>query len=372
MTLTDAELGLRISQWRTQRGLSQAALAMRVGLDQPKLSRIEAGERRVSSLELADLADALGVDPLDLLQDRPLPESAVAAARGGTEAIAVDSSAIDAAVDVLRTWRLLVDDGFAPHLSERFVPSPRIQPLSDIEDGKAVAHELRAKINNVDGPIDELISVATELGLVVVYRPLGHPCDGACVADGDRAVAVINSSQWGSRQRFTLAHEIGHWILGDVDSGPRMDRDVLEGSDYTERRANAFAASFLISDAALVQLKGADLSTATRMAYEYGVSLKTLGWRIHNDLPSERGLSNKLRRAKARVAAATAGCANQYQADSDARGRTGITFEFILALSEALDAGALSRRHVEALTGLELDPVSGELIDDFPDENNHH
>ncbi len=49
---------------RRARGLSQVELAARLGKEQPFISRIERGERRIDVIEFYAIALALGVDPL--------------------------------------------------------------------------------------------------------------------------------------------------------------------------------------------------------------------------------------------------------------------------------------------------------------------
>lgn len=52
---------------RQRKGLSQVALAERLGLPQQLISRIEQGERRLDFIELIDVAEAVGVSPVDLI-----------------------------------------------------------------------------------------------------------------------------------------------------------------------------------------------------------------------------------------------------------------------------------------------------------------
>ena len=350
MTVSDAVLGDRIARWRQKRHLSQTQLAsLIVGLDQSKLSRVESGARRVSSSELADLSEALHVDPLDLLEDEPLSEGLITAARGGLLESAVDEEALGLAGGILRTWRSVVRDGFPPKLGTR--PELPSLPRGDVPAGKAAARIIRSALDLGSGPLGELMPIASQLGLVVAYKGFDEGFDGVCVADNNHAVAVINSNTWGARQRFTLAHEIGHWIFGDVDVSPRLDRNVFEATDGAERRANAFAADLLVPDDALVELKAASRTSATSFAYEYGVSLTTLGWRIHNDLPQQRKLAEELQRALPWEAADEAGAMAGYQANSDARNRRGVTFEFEVAIRTAELEGALSDRHVSSIVG---------------------
>ncbi|HEY9476624.1 MAG TPA: helix-turn-helix transcriptional regulator [Mycobacteriales bacterium] len=54
------EIGERVAEARRAAGLSQADLAGRVGMDRTALVRVEAGERKVSALELMRLAEQLG------------------------------------------------------------------------------------------------------------------------------------------------------------------------------------------------------------------------------------------------------------------------------------------------------------------------
>ena len=50
---------------RKERGMSQVELATRLGKEQPFISRIERGERRVDVVEFYALAQALGMEPAE-------------------------------------------------------------------------------------------------------------------------------------------------------------------------------------------------------------------------------------------------------------------------------------------------------------------
>lgn len=68
-------LHLRIEERRKQIGMSQAALARRVGIHKSAMTRIEKGEQTASPLQLAAIAAALGVSlPWLMLNDGPPPE----------------------------------------------------------------------------------------------------------------------------------------------------------------------------------------------------------------------------------------------------------------------------------------------------------
>lgn len=62
------ELIARLVEARKRQGLSQEALAERLGRHQQFVSRYEIGERRLDIVEFVDVAVALGVEPVGLLQ----------------------------------------------------------------------------------------------------------------------------------------------------------------------------------------------------------------------------------------------------------------------------------------------------------------
>jgi len=57
------ELARRLKEARKEAGLSQAEIAEQTGLSRVAISEIESARRKVSSLELAALAKALGREP---------------------------------------------------------------------------------------------------------------------------------------------------------------------------------------------------------------------------------------------------------------------------------------------------------------------
>ena len=72
MLVSRAQLGNAIAEARSKAGLTQAELAQRAGLEESVLSALEQGQYRPTSDELSRLAEAVGVDELDLLR-RPAP-----------------------------------------------------------------------------------------------------------------------------------------------------------------------------------------------------------------------------------------------------------------------------------------------------------
>jgi Zn-dependent peptidase ImmA (M78 family) len=106
-------------------------------------------------------------------------------------------------------------------------------------------------------PLRCLLTVVEErCELPVVVARLPDGVAGACYRKDERAMLWVNGAQAPARQRFTLAHELGH-VRCDHDGRVAVDSfATLNGSTTTPREveANAFAAEFLMPAAALDEL----------------------------------------------------------------------------------------------------------------------
>jgi transcriptional regulator with XRE-family HTH domain len=72
MLVSRARLGTTVAGARAKAGMTQAELARRAGLDEATIAALEQGQYKPASHELSQLAEALGVDELELLR-RPAP-----------------------------------------------------------------------------------------------------------------------------------------------------------------------------------------------------------------------------------------------------------------------------------------------------------
>lgn len=102
----------RLKRLRTDKGLSQARLAARAGLDPSTVNQIERGARDPSPATLYKLADALGVGLAELLEDEapkaqaPLPLEYGEDRQRGYVAVA----------DLLEDWRYLIEQTAERHI----------------------------------------------------------------------------------------------------------------------------------------------------------------------------------------------------------------------------------------------------------------
>lgn len=96
----------------------------------------------------------------------------------------------------------------------------------------------------------DLEAIACDRGARVVYRCMDG-CAARLLADGQRAVISIDSRDNEGRQRFSLGHELAHWI-NDSRRGFNCSSDVIgpQNADAisVEANANAFASQLVLPD----------------------------------------------------------------------------------------------------------------------------
>lgn len=103
----------------------------------------------------------------------------------------------------------------------------------------------------VSPPVD-VEGVARALGISVNYERLDNDVSGLMLVENSVAKIAVNESHHRNRQRFTLAHEIGHVLLHAKDDRVFVDRRFFRnewsstGELREEIEANAFAAALLM------------------------------------------------------------------------------------------------------------------------------
>lgn len=234
-------------------GLGQGEFAQAVGLDAPKLSKSLSGVRRFSSLDLARIGEYAGrsVDWLLGGQEPPLA-TAARAVRGTSTAEAVEK-----AMELATIRRSVHELGFPQGWW-----LPDVPPLSglDYAQGAQLADLALRRLDGSGVSVTEDLAAAIETAfrIDVAILPLGDDVDGLAVAMPQARLILAAPTSIPYRQRFTIAHELGHLLAGD-DQELHLDEDIFgEKSKATgsERRANAFAAALLMPAHHLREIAG--------------------------------------------------------------------------------------------------------------------
>ena len=144
-------------------------------------------------------------------------------------------------------------------------------------------------------PVD-VEAIAMAQGVAIYRQDLEDSVSGVLVVKNGRGVIGVNEGHHPNRQRFSIAHELGHYLLHPdagsvfVDRSPVFFRDKTssEGVEEQEIDANAFAAELLMPEEDLkAQLDGRPIDafddvSVRRLATRFGVSAQALTIRLTN------------------------------------------------------------------------------------------
>lgn len=132
-----------------------------------------------------------------------------------------------------------------------------------------------------------VLDIAESQGVNVVFDEMGKYSElisGFC--DFRKQRLFVNANDHVSRQTFTIAHELGHWLLHrdffleDASRYPVLPRfQSVDVSNPYEQEANDFAANLLVPARLLVPVRGAPVSV---LASIFGVSKQMMEIRLKN------------------------------------------------------------------------------------------
>lgn len=149
-------------------------------------------------------------------------------------------------------------------------------------------------------PVADLVLTVEGAGAHVLVLDLPDDLAGAFLGRPGLPLLVICGTDFVGRQRFTLAHELGHFRIGH---DPHVDRLAdVRGQVRSQREveANAFAAEFLIPRAGLLAWAEARSGPVTLedvcvLACRYGVSAVAMRFQLATaGLLTDGGLARRL------------------------------------------------------------------------------
>lgn len=146
----------------------------------------------------------------------------------------------------------------------------------------------------IDGPPVPVEKVAAALNIEIIAEPFTGDISGALLQTKGRSIIGVNKLHPLTRQRFTIAHEIGHFLLHNFE-GPHFDRRVLLRNaksslaiDPMEIEANRFAAellmpkAFILKDLEALNIEELDDEKLSELAERYDVSIQACSVRLNS------------------------------------------------------------------------------------------
>lgn len=262
-------LAARLRAARQDAGLSQGELARRVGVSQAAVSTWESGSRQPGVDELYAIAGALGAEVFDLL-----PRQAGPPLRAALRAVAdeLELTSLGGAMEEF------VDRAEA-------TPSPSREVWTTSTAPETAAADILAATATTAPPVD-VDRVATLCGIPVLFQPFDQALSGLVVDTSHGPVIGVNDHHACNRQRFTIAHELGHVLLRHLESfhldlGAAEDGEPPGYNWRHERAANEFAACLLMP-ADLLRPAFADAPAVSELASRFQVSELAMGFRVRN------------------------------------------------------------------------------------------
>ena len=140
------------------------------------------------------------------------------------------------------------------------------------DDIRNIVSEIREKWGINNSPINDLMYLMQKNGCIISCIDLNsEKTDGYSCWIEDRPIILLNSvKNSASRQRFTLAHELGHIILHK-----NLDND--ESLKQREAEANFFAGEFLFpTEQAINEIYSASLDSFIPIKYKWKISIAAI------------------------------------------------------------------------------------------------
>lgn len=282
MAIDSASLGLRVAQARQRAGLTQEDLARSSELERSAIAKIETGARRITALELARVAEAVGERIEWFVQESP---PAIVSHRNMSDP-GEPSPRIDTAIDrFVRAVKFTAQhDG---NLRSTLRSIPVFDEPTSATQTEALAQQARELIGvGPEVPLHNLSAKMVGVGVLTFVLDLGpEAADAGSVLLEDGAVAVVNGALRTGRRRLALAHEFGHILIADEYT---IDWRLDSTQNSRERIIDRFARALLLPrkslDTQWRRLGGTERSktreAAVRTASHFRVDMSTLARRL--------------------------------------------------------------------------------------------
>jgi transcriptional regulator with XRE-family HTH domain len=264
-------LSERLKLARTAAGLSLRGLQQKIDnlVTAQAIGKYERNEAMPGSRVLIALARALDVSEDYLVGDREVVLEKVEFRKKSIASRKEEAQVEAKALHLLERY-LLVEELLGLPSVDWDQPREAPYPVQEIPEADRAARSLSQHWGLGIDPIPNLVELLEERGIKVLGVDLAEAVDGLTararrVGKAAAPVIVLNRRRAGERQRFTLAHELGHMA---IQAGGSVD---------AEKAAHRFAGAFLMPVEALWA--------------EVGKHRRSIGWSELFDLKQLFGVS---------------------------------------------------------------------------------
>ncbi len=235
--------GSRLKEARLYNKLTITELAEKLNVSKQMVSKYESGKSEPSFEKSLQLIDVLGY-PREFFYtaDKYLIDNEGTFFRSRLTATQKSKEPASIALK----YSVVVRD-----FLEQFIAFPVLQDreiYDGIDNPEELALSIRKSMDLGFEPINDIIEVAELMGFTVInmdYQEDKVDAFSSMNAINGNSYFVITTGDSGSfyRQQFSIAHEIGHWVLHQNINPQELDKDEYK---TMENEANKFASIFLL------------------------------------------------------------------------------------------------------------------------------
>lgn len=253
-------IGKAIKQKRVQLELSQEDLANLLGISPAAVSMYELGERKPELHMLQKISSTLSI-PLAQLIEIEVPQNNLDIALRSEKLDQDDIQQVKSYISTLKYAKRAQQDVKANRMQARKKAKEVLQKLSIENPPVKIADVIKLfEIDAIKG--DEGLSIFKKISAFI---------------DLEDKIIVYKDSDPVVRKRFSIAHEIGHFLM---NHSIKNDIFNMDSNDYREIEANMFAAELLMPfEWVKSDMQDHNLSIK-ELSRKYWVSEEAMGWRL--------------------------------------------------------------------------------------------
>ncbi|GKK96357.1 transcriptional regulator [Klebsiella variicola] len=262
--------GERLKRARSAAGLSMKELSLQAGVSATMIKKYEHNESMPSSGVLVKMSRALGVRNEYFFRPAKYELKGIEYRKRSTVAMKVLNRIKADVLDQAERWMELCNIWPSFPLPSFVKPKFSVSLIDDYNQIETIANELRDYWGLGNQPVTSMIDILESHGILVIVTDVdsSEKFDGLQATVSSKPVVVI-SSQWpGDRQRFTLAHELGHLILHDM-----ISKNLDE-----EKACNRFSGAFIFPEVSVRKYLGnkrshLEVQELYLLKMDYGLSM---------------------------------------------------------------------------------------------------
>ena len=269
-------IGENLKRIRLLKQLSLKEAGLLMNLSAPGLAKYEKGEVIPDSKRLIEFANAYDVKAADILKIHSEIKMNFNSFRKRKK---LDGQKLELLKDIIQdevgNYFDILEESNITEYNNKFIK----YSCNNYIDAEKAADSFRRHYNlSINQPISNLIDILENIGILIIEienkNNMFDGFDGLSEIINNRPVIIIKNISDGARQRFTIAHELGHLLLEIKDSN--IDEEKL---------CNAFASSLLMPKEAVINEFGSirkNLSFYELISFkkEYKVSIAAIIYRL--------------------------------------------------------------------------------------------